>query len=87
MEQLQRDGSLINVVHYAYVTEGLGGGERVACMPTMRLGQQVTPFPGALTPTYMRSNDTRAVTCPACRKTHAFSEANGGVDPNAGKKH
>ena len=60
------------VIHLLYKPNGLDEGDEwtLACMP------HVTNFrTQPHQPNYLRSNDTRAVTCPVCKKTTAFSEA------------
>lgn len=43
---------------------------RIACMPNMTEFHQT-----AYHPNYQRSDDARAVSCPACQKTPAFKAA------------
>ena len=51
------------VIHLTYLPEG-STVWRIACMP------EVSDFTtSAAQPNYLRSNDTRAVTCQACKKT------------------
>lgn len=69
MEQISSNGQLITLIHFTY-TVGLGEDWRIACMPNMTEFHQ-TPYH----PNYQRSNDTRAVTCPACIKTSIFKES------------
>jgi hypothetical protein len=58
----------VTVIHLTY---DQGSGEqydwRIACMP------EITDFrTAAHHPNYLRSNDTRAVTCQECKKTKVF---------------
>ncbi len=56
------------VIHLTYLLDGTDQW-RIACMPS------VANFAtSAHHPNYIRSNDTRAVTCPACKKTKVFEE-------------
>lgn len=59
------------VIHLTYRPNGLDEGTEwlIACMP------DVTDFAtSAHHPNYMRSNDTRAVTCHMCRATSVFKQ-------------
>ena len=61
MDQVSPTGQSTTLIHYVFQTDP----ERIACMPNM------TEF--HLTPyhlNYQRSNDLRAVTCPACKKRY-----------------
>lgn len=64
MDQLGYRGQSTTLVHFSQVGEA---GERVACMPGMT-EFHLTPHH----PNYQRSNDPRAVTCPACKRTDAY---------------
>ena len=58
-------------IHLTYLPNGLNESDywRIACMP------HVTDFSTtAHHPNYLRSNDTRAVTCSACKATAIFRE-------------
>lgn len=58
-------------IHLTYKPNGLDEGAAwlIACMP------DVTDFKtSSYQPNYLRSNDTRAVTCPECKKTTIFKE-------------
>lgn len=60
-----------HVIHLTYRPNGLDEGADwlIACMP------QVTDFrTTSHQPNYLRSNDTRAVTCMYCKKTAVFAE-------------
>jgi hypothetical protein len=63
MEQVLQDGGTVTLVHFVFETEP----EQIACMPNM-IEFHLTQYH----PTYHRSNDTRAVTCPACKRTDIF---------------
>lgn len=53
-------------IHLTFLQEGVGW--RIACMP------HVSDFKTAAHhPNYLRSDDTRAVTCPRCKKTDEFA--------------
>lgn len=69
-QQMNSSGGLITVIHYTY---SQGEGEdliwRIACMPNMTEFHE-TPYH----PSYQRSNDVRAVTCLACKRTQLFLE-------------
>ena len=64
-EQLDADGRRGIAVHYAYRD---GGRERVACMP------DASSLSNPERPVVQRSDDPRAVTCFACRKTNVFRQ-------------
>lgn len=58
-------------IHLTYRPEGLDEGATwlIACMP------DVTNFRSSThQPNYLRSNDTRAVTCQECKKTQVFKD-------------
>lgn len=58
-------------VHLTYKPNGLDEGTdwAIACMPG------ITNFrTQAHHPNYLRSNDTRAVTCPKCKNTNIYKE-------------
>ena len=61
-------------IHLTYKHNGLDEGAMtdmwlIACMP------HVTDFrTSSYQPIYLRSNDTRAVTCAECKKTNIFKE-------------
>lgn len=64
-----------HTIHLTYRPTGLDEGAewKIACMP------EVTDFKTtAFHPNYLRSNDTRAVTCQACKATKIFSEVKKG---------
>ena len=59
MDQLNRNGSSITIIHFLTQTDP----ERIACMPGM------TEFHETLYhPVVRRTNEILAVTCPACLK-------------------
>lgn len=80
MQQLTAGGNLIEIIHFvsrvmAPPTEGSPEGPpteqwRIACMPNMTEFHQ-TPYH----PHYQRTDDVRAVSCPACMKTTVFKES------------
>lgn len=58
-------------IHLTYRPNGLDEGQDwlIACMP------HVTDFRSTThQPNYLRSNDTRAVTCEACKRTAIYRE-------------
>ena len=58
-------------IHLTYRPVGMDEGAEwlIACMP------EVTNFrTTSHQPNYLRSNDTRAVTCQACKKTKVFEQ-------------
>lgn len=64
MNQVKLDGTETTLIHYCHISSDK---EQIACMPNM------TEF--HLTgyhPNYQRSNDTRAVTCLACKKSDIY---------------
>lgn len=66
MDQVLPTGGMITLVHFVHQVDP----ERIACMPNMaELG--TTPHH----PNYQRSNDTRAVSCPACKRSVAYKVA------------
>lgn len=66
MEQIDAGGNATTLVHFVYQSEP----ERIACMPNM-----VEFHSTAYHKNYQRSNDPRAVSCPACRRTDAYKTA------------
>lgn len=54
------------VIHFTYQE---GNVYYVACMPGVTELHKTKAHP-----TFMRSNDPRAVSCPACKKTRIFAE-------------
>lgn len=69
MQQLLPTGVQITVIHYTYATPM---GHRIACMPNMQEFHKTKYHP-----CYMRSNDLRAVTCPACKRSNFYIEKQG----------
>lgn len=65
MEQIGAHGQTITLIHYVYQVDP----ERIACMPNM-IEFHSTPYH----PNYQRTNDARAVTCPACKRTEAYKQ-------------
>lgn len=66
MDQVTAAGGTITLIHFVFQTEP----ERIACMPNM-VEFSATPHH----PNYPRTNEVRAVSCPACRKSEAFASA------------
>lgn len=61
------------VIHLAYKPNGLDepSGWLIACMPQLRT---LNFAHSTAQPNYLRSDDTRAVTCPECKKTKIFAD-------------
>lgn len=79
MEQINAAGETIQIVHFVFQTEP----ERVACMPAMTELHR-TPYH----PSYLRSNDPRGVSCPACKRTDQYKQAIDALfHAIAGRKH
>lgn len=58
-------------IHLTYRPNGMDEGTEwlIACMPSVNDFRHQTHQPN-----YLRSNDTRAVTCGECKKTQVFKE-------------
>lgn len=65
MEQVGKFGQVTTLIHYVFQTDP----ERIACMPSMA---EFHATPHHLN--YLRSNDRRAVTCPACKRSAVYGE-------------
>ncbi len=63
-QMLLQDGTLIHCIHFCQVQDR----EVLACMPEVKL-----PLPDGKM--LLRSNDPRAVNCPHCLKTNAYTRA------------
>lgn len=71
MEQISASGQPVTLLHFVReVSTSTGTEWRITCMPHMTEFHQT-----AYHPNYPRSDDPRAVTCPACKKTAAYREA------------
>lgn len=71
MEQVRSDGSVVSTVHFvSEVPTSSGVQWRIACMPNMT-EFHATPYH----PNYPRTNEVRAVSCPACEKSAVFQRA------------
>ena len=91
MEQVGPQGQVTTLVHFtreAVVPPGDGAPEGppvsgwcIACMPNMREFHRTLYHPS-----YQRSNDVRAVTCPACKKTTTFQERLRALEGGGGKR-
>lgn len=66
MEQLNALGQTITLIHYVFQVDP----ERIACMPHMQEFHSTKYHPN-----YQRTNDPRAVTCPACKATGEYKLA------------
>jgi hypothetical protein len=63
MEQVGAHGQTITLIHFVFQVDP----ERVACMPNM------TEFHSTqYHPSYQRTNDPCAVTCPQCKRTEQY---------------
>lgn len=65
MEQVDAHGQVITLIHFVFQVDP----ERVACMPNMAEFHS-TPYH----PNYQRTNESRAVTCPQCKRTEVFKQ-------------
>jgi len=80
MDQVLITGETVTLVHFVHElvlppleSEGPPVPQwRIACMPNMT-EFHLTPYH----PNYQRTDDARAVTCPACKKSKAFQKAIG----------
>ncbi len=88
MDQLRPDGSTITLIHFTHEVDGVPTGKedlpgkewRIACMPGMVEFHQTNYHPN-----YHRSNDVRAVTCPACKKSGTFISTKKSLETALGK--
>lgn len=72
VDQLLATGGTLTLVHFTH----LAGDEwRIACMPSMTEFHSTPHHPN-----YQRSDDVRAVTCPACKKSTTFVVAKSALD-------
>lgn len=74
MDQISAGGRKITLIHFVYATDPSGGDWRIACMPNMREFHQTEYHPA-----YQRTNDVRAVSCPACKKSDVFKQFEGAL--------
>lgn len=84
MNQILPSGEFITLVHLVHsveksekdFTENAGEGDiplwKIACMPNMREFHSTQYHPN-----YQRTDDYRAVTCPACKETDAYKQLGG----------
>lgn len=71
MDQILPGGGSITLIHLVYALSDESPPDyRIACMPNM-LEFHATPYH----PAFHRSNDARAVTCPACKRTEIYKKA------------
>ncbi len=72
MDQLLATGGTITLIHFVHPTLSRSDEQqwRIACMPNMTEFHS-TPYH----PNYQRTDDARAVTCPACKKAPVFKTA------------
>jgi len=79
MNQILPSGEFVTLIHLTYSVAKQDFSEnvveetpwRIACMPNMR-EFHTTPYH----PAYQRTDDPRAVTCPACKETDVFNQLN-----------
>lgn len=71
MDQVDAFGRTMTLVHFVFQAEP----ERIACMPGMQ-EFHATPHH----PNYQRTNDPRAVSCSACKKTDSYKQARARVN-------
>jgi hypothetical protein len=76
MNQITPSGKFVTLVHFTYLAakEDFSENEegepwRIACMPKMR-EFHATPYH----PNYQRTNEPKAVTCPACKETNIYKQ-------------
>jgi hypothetical protein len=72
MEQVDALGRAGTLIHFTYE---VGKDWRIACMPNM-----IEFYRTMYHPSYQRSNDTRAVTCSACKESPVFKKAQDAID-------
>lgn len=72
MQQITPLGTQLTVIHFA---TKIGNDTRIACMPNMKEFGETQYHPVC-----MHSDDPRAVSCPACKKTDAYKMAVGAID-------
>lgn len=65
MNQIGPTGQQTTLVHFVYGGDTTGDW-RIACMPNMTEFHATEHHPN-----YLRTNDPRGVSCPACKKTPA----------------
>lgn len=68
MQQINQFGQVVTLIHLAIVVQG--DKRRLACMPGLAELHETTGHPSM-----QRSDDPRAVTCPACKRSALFVEA------------
>lgn len=66
MNQILSTGVLFTPIHFTYEIDGKW---RIACMPNMTEFHKTKHHPA-----YLRTNDTRAANCPACKNSSVFKE-------------
>ena len=68
MDQITPAGRSVTIIHYVFQVDP----ERIACMPNMNEFHATGYHPN-----YQRTNEARAVTCPACKKTDLYKRVIG----------
>lgn len=64
MQQIQSGGTIITAIHLCFIDNGK---VHIACMPGLEEFHRTMYHPA-----YHRSNDYRAVTCPACKRSTTY---------------
>lgn len=71
VNQMQPSGHYVTLIHFVYPTSDASPPDwRIACMPNM-VEFHSTPYH----PNYQRSDDPRAVSCPACKRTEVYKKS------------
>lgn len=66
MDQINVYGQLTTLIHFVFQVDP----ERIACMPKMTEFHRTDYHLN-----YERTNEPRAVTCPACKRTESYKQA------------
>lgn len=70
MDQITATGERITIIHLTFWKEEKGKGDwYIACMPGMTTLHKTNHQEN-----HQRSNDARAVSCPACKRTSIYGE-------------
>ena len=69
MDQMQADGGMITLIHFIFSLNGslAPNSWRIACTPNMTEFHKTVHHPNR-----QYSEDSRAVTCPSCKRTTQF---------------
>ena len=69
-DQILSNGQLLTTIHFVYWDDNFQGGSwRLACIPNVTEFHKTQHHEN-----YQRTNDTRATTCPACKRTVIYAE-------------